>query len=190
MSIQSNALISFDEFKLYRDNYKSIAENDTLVENLINYVTDEFHTYCEIVQFKSRQYTEYYDGNNSNRLFPKRTPIISVTSIYNDVDWVYGVDKLITATNYKIVDNTYITFKEIICKADQNIKLVYTAGYVTIPGDIKLAALKEVARAFDRRFEADITGKSLNDGSVQYTEKGLLKETKDTLDKYRRLTVY
>ena len=194
MAVVSNALCTFEEFLLYNEGnqYKSAGDSDSLIKELINYKTQEIHNYCGVVQFKSRQYTERYDGIYSDKLFVNKTPIISISSIYDDVDWNFTSDTLIDSSNYVIdTSKKYIQLKPgyIFNCGSQNIKIIYTAGYETIPNDIKLVCIKEVTREFRRRINFDVSAVTLNDGNISYVEKGLLKSSKDILDKYRTIGI-
>lgn len=193
MTVVSNTIATYNEVMEFAESagYVDISDDNTFIESVINQKTKEFHNYCGVEQFLSKQYIEYYDGNGSNLLFPYKTPIISVTSIYDDHDWVYGVDTLIASTSYKVVDNRRIYNKDgVFTKGNQNIKITYTAGYVSIPDDLKLACIREVLREFNRRKDFDVVAKSLDDGTINYVEKGLLKSSKDVLNKYRVIGIY
>jgi len=190
MAIVSNALVTRQDLEHYAEEYISISDNDSLVEDIINAKTQEFHTYCGVPQIKSRQYTEFYDGRGDVDLFPYRFPIISVSSIHLDSEWEFSIESLLDSADYRIVNNRYIVFKSGFASGLQNIKLIYTAGYASIPNDIKLACTREVVREFNRRRDLDISSISLEDGSVAFVEKGLLKSTKEVLNKYRVVGVY
>lgn len=194
MTVASNSIVTYDEVMLYAESngFVSKDEDNTLIENIINWKSQEFNSYCGIDQLKSRQYTERVDGNGTGKLFPKRTPIISVSSIYDDIEWAFTSDSLVDSGDYVIHPNKqYIQMKYsyYFTLGVQNVKITYTAGYETIPNDIKLACIREILREFNRRQDFDVTAKTLNDGSISYVEKGLLTSTKDVLDKYRSIGI-
>lgn len=193
MTVATNAIVSYEEVMQYAESagYTDISADNTFIENTINQKTKEFHKYCGVEQFKSRQYTEYYDGEGTSILFPFKTPILSVSSIYDDADWEYGSDSLIDSGSYKVIDKRRIVNKDnVFNKGRQNIKITYTAGYDSIPDDIKLACIREILREFNRRKDFDVAAKTLDDGTVSYVEKGLLKSTKDVLNRYRIIGIY
>jgi len=185
MAVATNALASYEDILLYKDNFKEMSENSTLVEELINMKTQEIHTYCGVEQFLSKSYTEYYDGKGINFLVPHNKPITAVDVIYDDYDWSWASDSTKDSDTYRIVDKMYIALKSgIFVDAAQNVKITYTAGYATIPEDLRLVCIKEVTRDFDRRYEADIASVTLDDGTVAFVEKGLLKSREEVLDRY------
>ena len=177
-------LITPEQVKAYIPGYTDKGEDNELLDQLIASVTSIFTSYCGIDQFQSKEYTEYQDGNGTLFLFPNRTPIISVSHLYLDSDWAFESGSEFAIGVYTVIDNRYIAMREdILTEGIQNVKIVYTAGYVTVPQDIQLACIKEVGKEFQRKGEQDITNRSLNDGSVTF-EKGLMKSTIEVLNRY------
>jgi hypothetical protein len=188
MVLSNNALVSLNDVKTYYDLTNSKANDDTFIETLIDDVTDLFENYCSVETFKQTTKTEYLDGTGGKYLFTKNIPIFSVTSIYEDTEWVWAVDTLIPSTDYRIVDNRYLVrYSDVWEPGDQNIKLIYVYGFVSIPGDLKVVCIEEVIRRLRNRNNPDILSKSMPDGSVNLVEKGLMKSTKEVLNKYKRL---
>ncbi|MBW1666718.1 MAG: phage head-tail connector protein [Deltaproteobacteria bacterium] len=187
MAVDSDALTSLDNVK----EFLGISGNtdDALLENLIDRVTDLFESYCDR-KFKAADYTEYHDGKGSDKLFPDQFPINSVASIHDDTDWTWGSDTLIDSDDYRIVDGAYIQ-----CKSDtftddvQNVKVVYNAGYDSIPEDLEQAAIMQVAWLYKKGKGGGLLGvssKSLMDGSISFTNKDLLPEVRLVLERYRK----
>ena len=165
------------------------SEDDTLIQDLINRKTKQFENYLQVDSLLINNYTEYYDGENSPYLFPRNYPINSITSIYDDQDWVWGEETLIDPTQYRIVDGLYVASKFYFYSSIQNIKITYNSGYSIIPEDIVQALVEEVTRVYSRRKEIDIFLKTVADGSVHRYEKALLPATTLTLSKYKRRRV-
>lgn len=189
MALSDYALCTVDEVKEYYQfpsKGSRVLDND-LIENLINRVTVNFHNYCGLDQFKSKIYTEFQDGNGKLRIYPYNYPIISITSIHIDGDWLFDNDTLISSSYYKIVDGLYISMNNnTFTKGVQNIKIVYTAGYETIPYDLKQACIEEVARKFKNKKNFDEIFRTIEGSQVSKVEQGLLVSTKEVLDNYIR----
>lgn len=189
--INSDALCSVDDVKNFfymsdSGEVPSVSNVDELIETLINGLTDSFEMYCGAKSFKQSTYTEYYDGNGSEFLFLNNIYITAITSLYDDTNWSWGSDSLIDSDDYRIVDNKYIVLKDnYFTKGNQNIKSAYTAGYSTIPYDLRQSCIEEVTRKLKHRKEIDLLSKTLTDGSVQYLEMGLMKQTLQVLSKYK-----
>ena len=76
------ALTTVANVKLYIGIPSATTQYDALLDELINSATQYIENYCKR-RFKLTTYTsEGYDGNNSQYLFLKNYPIVSVASIY------------------------------------------------------------------------------------------------------------
>ena len=165
---------------------------NSLIEDLIDQVTQIFETICGRT-FASTEYTEYYSGNGTQYLYPDNYPITSVSGIWDDLSWDWDTSTLATASNYRIMDERAIIYKPgyVFYDYDQNVKIIYTAGYATagIPKDLKLACIQEVVRMWKSRKDIDITSESQTDGSITRTSKELLPITMETLNRYIRKVI-
>lgn len=184
MAVSANALATLDEIKDYYQFGSTKQIDDDLLEDLSDRVTIMFQTYCEVTSFKSADYTEYVDGTGDKYLFLQNTPINTVTEVNIDSAWVWGSDTTVGSDDYRIVDSRYLVTNSVFSYGSQNYKVIYNAGYDTIPLDLKQVAIEEIVRRYKHRKDFDVTAKSLEDGSVAYTEKGLLTGTKQILDNY------
>jgi len=186
MAVSANALATLDEIKDYYQFGSTKQIDDDLLEDLSDRVTVLFQTHCNVTQFYATDYTEYQDGCGSKYLFLNNIPINSVSEVNEDSDWVWAVDTTIAVDTYRIIDKKYLVIKEGRFDAgDQNLKVKYNAGYAIIPLDLKQVAIEEIVRRYKHRKDFDVIAKSLEDGNVTYTEKGLLTGTKQVLNKYR-----
>ena len=191
MAVNSYALTTLNDIKKFMGMTGSTSDGDDLIEDLINRVSTLFESYMD-ENILSRSYTEYHDGKGVYVLFPKHSPITAITSIHDDYDWDYLDADLIDSDDYTIVNENYIALKNGVssfANYTQNIKIIYTAGYSTVPDDLIQACITEVSRAYSNRLEVDVTSQSLTDGSVAYFTKTLLPITKLTLDKYKRINI-
>jgi hypothetical protein len=192
MALSDAALATVDDVKSFYQFPKTAnrtIDND-LIEDLINRITQFFHGYCGTPQFKSKVYTEYYDGDGYTSLFIHNYPIISITSMNDDSDWGFGNDTLISSSTYRIVDEMYIVLKDYsFTKGTQNIKVVYTAGYETIPRDLNLACIKEVVRAYKNRKAPDEIFTTIEGNQVTRVQKGLLEDTTQVLNSYMKAEI-
>ena len=187
MAVADYALATLDEIKDFYQFGSTKQVDDDLLEDLSNRVTILFQTYSEVESFKSADYTEYVDGSYNKYMFLNNTPINSVTSIAEDSDWVWASDSTVASTDYRIIDSKYLVAKETVwARGDQNYKVIYNAGYDAIPLDLKQVCIEEVVRRYKHRKDFDVVAKSLEDGTVTYSEKGLLTGTKQVLNKYKQ----
>ena len=183
ITLNENALCTRANVK---DFLQVVAVNndiDDLINQTINRVSTMFETYCGR-SFNSATFTEYIDGGGQ-WLFPKNTPITSVTSINEDSEWSWGSDTLISDSTYRIADNNGIYYESIFIRGIQSIKLVYIGGYETLPEDVIQASITEVSRIIKHRVDFDVLTVNRDDGTVQYTSYDYLPLTLKTLKSYR-----
>lgn len=184
------ALCTLNEVKEYND--ITDDTNDALLENLINRVSEEIENYCDR-KFESQSYTDYFDGNNYNLLFITQYPVITASGVevWDDCDWVWGDDTLISGTNYTVIDNRYVLLKNTsFVDGSKNVKINYVAGYDSIPTDLTQFTIEEVIRKFKaRRNPGDIKSKALPDGSVTYKDASYLSDA-SVLDTYKRRWIF
>lgn len=137
--------------------------------------------------FESTSYTEYHDYNPSDRnIYLRKGPVISISSVS------YNVSAIGVAPSYveKTADEDYITYieddEEGRVEINYNkwqpdpshpkaIKVVYTAGYSSVPGRITMLATKMVAkRVLDtllaNNFNERNSGGSISVGSINIVE--------------------
>jgi len=97
------------------------------------------------LEVTSADATDYYDGDGSSVLLVKRYPIVSITTIHDDIDRDYGADCLISSDDYfyHSAQGRIMLDGSAFNKSEKNIKVVYKGGYSssTIPGDLKLALI-------------------------------------------------
>jgi len=133
------------------------TDDDDLLNALIGGVSKAIKNYCQD-NIASDTYTEYYDGPANNIIILKHRPIISITGseegVWDDLNTDYeDGDKL----DYSDDDFYYYAEEGMIVGRDhtfnvgrKNIKVVYKAGYDTIPDDVQLAAKMQVATLYNK----------------------------------------
>lgn len=146
------------------------TSQDKRLAGVLAGVEKAVRTYCHR-DFTSKERTEYYNGNNRQRLALRERPVTTVTSVQLDntgyfgkasgsfgasstltegTSWVLSYDSRDSGVSdsgvlIKLpgVQSTFVTISEqreaIWPLGVGNIKVVYTAGYTTIPADLQLA---------------------------------------------------
>lgn len=182
------SLCTVDEVKSWLD-IDGSAANEELLEDLATWMSKVFETFCDRV-FDSDTYTEYHDGNpKKKKLLLKQYPITEVTSIYDDIDWTWGIDTLISADDYRITeDSRHIVFKNIsLLDYRQNVKITYVAGHDPIPSDLNLACIDEVARIYKGRSDRHLLNYSNTSGENRsFSMADFTDLTKTVLHRYRK----
>jgi hypothetical protein len=113
----------------------------------------------QILQFLNRPHilssvigalTENYDGNNSDRLLPHSFPIIAVSAVTIEGVPIPAATSS-TAAGF-LNDARRILLRGFhFCNGVQNVTVSYTAGYSSVPLDLKLAAIESFALAYRQR---------------------------------------
>lgn len=167
------------------------GQHDALLAETIERVSKELSTTCgRVFEFESAL-TEFYDGDGKTRtLLLRRAPIVTITTIHDDINRTYGTATLIQATDYVIDKDAGLVTLDGFAFATglQNIRVIYDAGYKVIPQDLEEAGLVICAETF-----WDLHGelRTLIANSDQIIERiaSLRKRARETLDRYVRVTM-
>jgi len=149
--------------------------DDDRIDALLAAVTAQAETYCRR-QFAQAERTEYprVRGFGVTELALRNYPIAAIDSIYVSLDRprVWGADQLLTADEEYVFDeDSGIVHRIDGCSwpcAPQAIRVVYTAGYETIPADLQRSAEEVIAaklyKARDHQYH--FTSFSKDDGTL------------------------
>ncbi len=187
------ALVRLDEAKSYIG--KTTDEDTAIIEQIIEFTGVRFNSYTDRHLVTATYTNEEYDGSGKEVMWLKNYPIIANLAIVED-------DTALTAGN----DNDYLAYNstgKLVRMNDtwyygpKEIQITYTAGYnatsgnITLPMEIRMAALQQIAYEFSRFQRKDIGLDSVSypDGSISRTQTGLLKEVEQVLDGYKRYTL-
>lgn len=181
ITLNTNALCTRANVKDFLQITAAGNDIDDFINQTINRISTMFESFCGRI-FASDTYTEYHDGGGS-WLFPKNTPITSITSINQDSAWLWTDDD-ITSTEYRTADNNSVYYDGIFTKGIQSVKLVYVGGYVALPEDLIQITIIESARIVKHRVDFDVLNVTRDDGSVQY-RPDFLPLTLKTLGSYK-----
>lgn len=175
------------------DSLKGSTKYDTLFATLITAVSRRFESFCNRTFEYNSAITEYYSGNGERGyIYVKRPPIATVTSIHDDVDRDFDSTTLVDADYYVVFDDRVEMKYSAFTKGLKNIKIIYSGGYstATLPADIRLAAMMQVAFVFKRRADLGLVGISGEGGSISVqSPMKLLPEVEATLQPYKLWTL-
>lgn len=203
MPINANGLTTVARIKTFLG--ITVGSYDTLLERLINMVSDFTAGYCNRI-FQEAVYTnEIYDGTGSSKLVLNNAPISTTatftmsirtsnlsTSSWDSIDSeVFHIDH-----STGIIETSGWTFVE----APQRYRVTYTAGWAfdnftpgaTLEslgiGDLEYAAWKLIAKSFNsRKGNTNVQSENIGDYSVTLRVSAMTdKEIKEILDGYVR----
>lgn len=186
----SNALISMEQAKMVLGAKVTDETQENLLTFCVNSASELCNTYTGRL-LKSRNNTEYYNGDGTETIIVANYPITTLTSVYQDANQVFGADTLISATALRVVPNDMrnmiVYYNCAFTPGVRNLKVVYTGGLLTIPADLQMACIELTALAWvqfqERRF--GITSRSMGDGTATFYGQEIPKRVLQILDKYK-----
>jgi uncharacterized phiE125 gp8 family phage protein len=144
----------------------------------------------------SQTYTEYYDGNGSAKLLLRNYPVVSLTSLHVDTLRAFGsVSEIVIADNVLLENNAGIirlwNQGGVFLRGRANVKVVYVAGYATMPYDLVDAAILIASHSYKRHYQDQRIGlqsETIGDRTMTYSSEAIPAKAKLILDKYKRVS--
>lgn len=143
-------------------------------------------------KLKSRDLTEYYNGDGTNVLLMNNYPVTAITHVYDDLDRDYESDTEIDSDDLVYMPDglacKIVYDGGVFSKGIKNIKVEYTAGYETIPWDLYQACCELVAYYWKNTEEGrfGLISQQLADGSVRIETTTVPKSVRQVLDLYKK----
>ena len=164
------------------------SKYDDFLNFLISVCSEAIEGYCQR-RFILREYTEYYDGKNTELLLFRNYPVTEVTHIYVDNSRVFDSSSEITGF-FLDKERNEILWSRHFPEGRANIKVVYKAGYekASLPKDLEQACIRWVLYEYRVAIGArqGIRSVSLADKSTSYEIGEMPEEVKGLLLRYVR----
>lgn len=168
----------------------SVSTFDTNLTALVSQVDKLIKTYLGRNIEAQTGIVEYHDGDGTDEIHLNEWPSITITSVHDDVERNFNSDTLIASTDYFVDDPSgiLILFNEEshFQSGKQNVKVVYNAGYATVPVDLVLAANKLVAHFFNKQGADGHIQETIGSYSTSYDKKTIPDDVREILNSYRR----
>lgn len=199
MSLIAQALVTATEVEQYCRIDK--PDHDVVVEYIINSVSQEFSTFASR-QFMSATYTGLtLTGNGTKYLWLPNWPVTALTSVAEDtvtltLDTDFYADLtegLLTKASFHgtLYGEMYGYASTPWSTDTHGIVVTYTAGYTAalLPADLKLAALAEIARQYQKYLlkEHGETSRSVEGSSVSMSAEK--PDWMAVVSRYRRIRI-
>lgn len=162
--------------------------DDTLLTNIITRVDKAVKEICKR-DFEATTYTEKRNGNGLSILFTNQYPINSITSLTqidkdSVVTYTWASTDYIYESGQGLIQLRNGTFPQGL----QNIKVVYNAGFSTIPVDLQQACIEYAGWIFENRAKerVGIISRMMSDGSTLRYTQYLPIEVSLVLDRYKK----
>lgn len=186
------ALVTLVQAKAYLT--ITASSEDEILSTLVNAMSQLAKDYCGR-DFVSTDFVEQYDGDGSDSLMLRNYPLISVDELYN-ADAIHTFD---ASTEIDIDADVMVepdsgilrlwNDESRFLRGRGNVKVVYTAGYETIPWDVQQAVLVMIGTAYKRQYQDQrfgIQSETIGQRTMTYTNDDIPKTAKAVLDHYRR----
>lgn len=190
----ATALVGLEETKTF---IGKVSDEDTgVIEQIIDGVSQAFNAEVGFTLAQTTYLDYYLDGNARPALWLPAAPVTAITTLYEDgVLLTEGEDK-----DFRLYgpEGKLLRLNGVWFAGPKTVKVSsFTAGYVcltgtiTLPAQIRLAALKQAGYEFSRYMQKDwgVENRTLKDGSSAVTQAGLLEDVKDVLKYYRRVEI-
>ncbi len=159
------ALITAEQARAYLPSLTGTAE-DTKLDTLIARVGAQLARWCGYPPpsasgsptMESTSYTRYLDGPGGRKLQLPIWPVTAIASIYDDPDLDFGADTLVDSGDYSLINGAA---GEVLLTSTAEhgawgeeegcIKVTFTAGFTTVPEDLKGIACEAVKWIWNRR---------------------------------------
>ena len=144
-------------------------------------------------EIEEQTFTEYHDGRGLSRLVLKNRPVGSITSIHDDLDRDYETADLVDSDDYTFYPDAGIVELDAGSFQDgiRNVKVVYVAGYSTVPADVEIAVWKLTAAYWNQmRQGADGIGSERQaDYQAAYEKTGMPEDVRTFLEPWTEIGV-
>ena len=176
-------LTTLANVKEYLDIEPDDTRFDSVIGKLITASSRQVEGYCNR-RLEICAFTENYDGNASDILFLKNTPIVSVTSLSMD-------DEPFQAEEFKVYDDYVRLVSRLFTRGDLNISIEYSAGWFDAetespPADVEDACIQLVAFKFGLRGAEGLAERRVNQSTDRFAGAAIPLSVAIILDKYRR----
>jgi len=189
MALDIYALTTLEDVKSHLNIPISTITQDDTLERMINASSAKIEGYLDRKILK-RTYTEYQDGRSSDRIVLKQWPIEKPTELWIDhTSNFIDVKNQLDSSRYHVEDDFGVQLiGTMFPRGRRNIKIVYQAGYDTVPYDIAEAAIMTVSFLYDMRSDRRIGVGQKGKNSENTTFLGELPEfVTNLLEPHKRM---
>ena len=184
-------LTTLANVKEYLDVPSAEPGDDAFLNRLVSAADALIKKYCGRV-IEGADITEYHSAvSGQTELTLVEYPVNSIASIHDDPDRTYDAATLIDVDEYVYnAASGIVTLDGASFGAGiDNVKVVYNAGYATVPADLEQAAIELIAKEFyaKDKLRHGVLSVSAGGETTSYFSGALYPETKAVLDRYRKV---
>lgn len=172
----------------------TLSTYDSLIQTLIDkadaYIRKQINRDLGV-----QTYVQLYDGSGDSELLLDHYPVTEIHHLSTDVDYeLKKAESLLINSDIvcKVNSGVVILVDDVFPFGKKNVFIRYSAGYASIPEDLKMACLEFVAKKF---FDIDekrqgVTGKTVMSDNIQFSIVDLTNETRKQLMLHRKPSGY
>jgi hypothetical protein len=184
ITLTSDPVVAIEDVKAVLN-----LNDDITAKILINSVTEKFFKFTGMTRLTSGSVTETLCGDGTSVVWLANhvSAITSMEILTNgDVTDTYDSDDYSFDGSGRISLHSATTPPS---SSEENVKVVYTGGWSTIPGDIVMSSLEQMQVERNRLSGrgAGISSESFEGHSISYATDGVAKSVADVWKKYRRM---
>lgn len=181
------SLVTLEDVRPWVLKESTLSSDDTLLQSLIDAAS------ALVVNFVNRDlvtttYSEIYDGKGQRRLILRNYPIQTVESLLVDgVNVIAAPNQLAGGYVFNTTSVAFRGFGTFSCGI-QNVLVGYTAGYDTVPDDIKWAVIELVGYKYKSRDRIGVVSHSNQNLTTDtYMVSDMPASVRSALNPYRRV---
>lgn len=178
------SFVTLNEVKLWLSIDSANTNNDTLLTSLISSASSWVENWVNRT-LSSATYSERYNGTGNYSMMVKNYPITAISSMTVNGVAVSASDGI--SVGYLFDNNTIIMIGNKISKGIQNVTVSYTAGYTTIPQDIKQVVIELVGYKFKEMTRIGLESKTISGEVTTFSLKDLKEHNKNLLNNYNKV---
>jgi len=166
--------------------YSVVSLDDPILTRLITAVSVWIENYLDRT-ILTASYTAYLDGKGGELLALKNYPVTAVSTVEIDGAVIPSAVGLPTAMGYDFTDYSIVLRGYRFTRGAKNIKVAYTAGFASVPGEIEQACIDLVSYWYRGRGWIGEQSKILGTQNVTYQVKDMPAQVKSVLDSLKRV---
>ena len=168
------------------------SAHDALITSLVNGASEAIENFCRR-RFGEAEYTEYHDGADSALLLLDHTPVKSVDEVREGPCRDFEGCDPIDEDDYVLYPEEGLLLRTsgMFPRGMRNVRVVYTAGYSSVPAVVGQACAALVASWFNRGHQGGdgLESEQFGDYSAKYASRALPSEVTELLVRYSDLCV-
>jgi hypothetical protein len=190
-TLDTRVWCTLEDLKENLDIEDTDTSKDSYLTNLLNACWESCKNYIGH-DLNQDEYTEYHSGDGTNAILLKKYPVVSITTLHDDITRAFDTDTLIDPVNYTFDDQTGLVSVytgTVFTKGTRNIQVVYIAGYETIPYDAQRALILMASWFAGRQGTDGKTNETLGGKSQAYDMFSIPLYIRQLLVSYKDFTV-